>query len=52
MEGVNPGEVLANSSFEKLQDKARVSVASAAAQAAAQSAAGSSAPSSAPTATP
>jgi len=51
VEGVNPGEVLANSSFEKLQDKARVSVTSAAAQAAAQSAT-SSAPSSAPTATP
>jgi multidrug efflux system membrane fusion protein len=52
VEGVNPGEVLANSSFEKLQDKARVSVTSAAAQAAAQSGGGASAPSSAPTATP
>jgi multidrug efflux system membrane fusion protein len=52
VDGVNPGEVLANSSFEKLQDKARVSVTSAAAQAAAQSAAGSSAPSPAPSATP
>jgi multidrug efflux system membrane fusion protein len=44
VEGVNPGEVLANSSFEKLQDKAKVSVVSAASQAAAQSAAQSSAP--------
>jgi len=48
VEGVNPGEVLANSSFEKLQDKAKVSVTSAAAQAAAQASAQSSAPSSAP----
>jgi multidrug efflux system membrane fusion protein len=50
--GLTPGEVVANSSFEKLQDKARVTVTSAAAQAAAQSAATSSAPSSAPTARP
>ena len=38
VEGVNPGEVVANGSFEKLQDRARVTVTSAAAQAAAQSA--------------
>ncbi len=50
--GLNPGEVVANSSFEKLQDKARVIVTSAAAQAAAQSAVTSSVPSSAPTARP
>ncbi len=50
--GLAAGEVVANSSFEKLQDKARVTVTSAAAQAAAQSAATSSAPSSAPTARP
>jgi membrane fusion protein, multidrug efflux system len=29
VEGINPGEVVANSSFEKLQDKAQVSVSSA-----------------------
>jgi multidrug efflux system membrane fusion protein len=52
VEGVNPGEVVANSSFEKLQDKARVSVTTAAAQAAAQSSAQSAAPSSAPTSAP
>jgi multidrug efflux system membrane fusion protein len=52
VEGLNPGEVVANSSFEKLQDKARVSVTSAAAQAAAQSSAQSSAPSSGPSAAP
>ena len=46
--GLNPGEVVANSSFEKLQDKARVTVTSAAAQAAAQSAATSSAPTAKP----
>ena len=38
VEGVTPGEVVANGSFEKLQDRARVTVTSAAAQAAAQSA--------------
>jgi membrane fusion protein, multidrug efflux system len=48
VEGLNPGEVVANSSFEKLQDKARVTVTSAAAQAAAQSAATSSAPTAKP----
>ena len=42
--GLNPGEVVANSSFEKLQDKAKVSIVSAASQAAAQSSAQSSAP--------
>jgi multidrug efflux system membrane fusion protein len=39
VEGINPGEVVANSSFEKLQDKAKVSVTSAAALTAAQSSA-------------
>jgi multidrug efflux system membrane fusion protein len=38
VEGVTPGEVVANGSFEKLQDGARVTVTSPAAQAAAQSA--------------
>jgi multidrug efflux system membrane fusion protein len=49
VEGINPGDVVANSSFEKLQDKTRVAVSSAPAQSSAPSSASSAARSSAAT---